>query len=110
MLKNRVQLIGNLGDNIETKSLENGNVVANFSLATNESYKNSQGEKITETYWHKCTAWGKTAELLEKFTSKGSEIAIEGKLSYSTYEKDGVKMKSAEIVVNEVLFLDKKEQ
>lgn len=108
-LRNKVQLIGNLGNNPEVKQLENGSKVANFSIATNETYKNAKGEKVTDTQWHNVVAWNKTAEILEKFTNKGSEIALEGKLTSRSYEdKEGNKKYITEVVADEILLLDKK--
>lgn len=108
-LKNKVQLIGNLGNEPEVKNLENNRKVANFSIAVNEPYKNAQGEKVENTNWFNVTAWGKTAELVEKLLVKGSEVAIEGKLSTRTYEdKDGVKRYVTDITLNEFLLLGKK--
>jgi single-strand DNA-binding protein len=108
-LKNKVQLIGHLGKNPEVKTIDNGKKVARVSLATSESYKNLQDEKVTETQWHNIVAWGKLAEILEQYTTKGSEICVEGKLNYREYtDKDGVKRNTTEIVVNEILLLDKK--
>jgi single-strand DNA-binding protein len=108
-LKNKVQLIGHLGKNPEVKTIDNGKKVARVSLATSESYKNLQDEKVTETQWHNIVAWGKLAEILEQYTTKGSEICVEGKLNYRDYtDKDGVKRNTTEIVVNEILLLDKK--
>lgn len=105
-LKNKVQLIGNLGDNPVVKELEGGKKVANFSVATNESYKNAQGEKIVSTEWHNLVAWNKTAEIIEKLLVKGSEVAIEGKLTSRSYEnKEGEKKYITEVLVNEVLLL-----
>ncbi|WPR73597.1 single-stranded DNA-binding protein [Algoriphagus sp. NG3] len=108
-LRNKVQLIGHLGAKVELKTLESGKIVGNVNLATNEYYKNQKGERVSETTWHKLVAWGKTAELLEKHTDKGSEIAIEGKISNRDYsDKDGVKRYVTEIVVSEFLFLGEK--
>lgn len=108
-LKNKVQLIGHLGSAPEIKNLEGGRKVAKFSLATNESYLNQKGEKVEETQWHNLVAWGKVAELCEKYLSKGSEIGIEGKLMHRDYtDKDGNKRYITEVQVNEMLMLDKK--
>lgn len=105
-LKNKVQLIGNLGMNPEIKNLDSGKKLAKFSIATNESYKNAKGEKIEETQWHNLVAWGKTAEIIEKYLKKGSEIAVEGKLVNRNYDdKDGNKRYVTEILVNEILML-----
>jgi single-strand DNA-binding protein len=108
-LKNKVQLIGNLGQNPEIKTLDGGKKLAKFSIATNESYRNADGEKVTETQWHNLVAWGKLAEIIEKYITKGSEVAVEGKLTYRTYsDKDGVKKYFTEIQVNELLMLGDK--
>ncbi len=108
-LKNKVQLIGHLGSKLDLKSLESGKSVANVRLATSEIYKNQKDERIEETIWHNLVIWDKTAENLAKFTDKGSEIAIEGKLTNRSYtDKNGDKKVITEIVVNEFLLLDKK--
>lgn len=105
-LKNKVQLIGNLGMNPEIKTLESGKKLAKFSIATNESYKNAKGEKIEDTQWHNLIAWGKTADIIERYLQKGNEVAIEGKLTNRSYDdKDGNKRYITEIVVNEILML-----
>ncbi len=107
-LKNKVQLIGNLGNNPEIKNTENGKKLAKFSVATNESYRNANGDKINETQWHNLIAWGKVAEIVEKYLVKGSEVAVEGKLLYRNYnDKDGNKKYITEIQVNELLMLSK---
>lgn len=109
-LRNKVQLIGRLGQAPEVKHLDSGKTVANFSLATNDKYKNAKGELIENTEWHNLVAWGKTAEIIEKYVQKGSEIAIEGKLTNRSWEdKDGNKRYTTEVLVNELLLLgDKK--
>ena len=107
-LKNKVQLIGNLGNDPEIINLESGKTLAKFSIATNESYKNAQGEKVTDTQWHNIVAWGKTAQIVEKFVAKGKEVAIEGKLTTRTWEdKDGMKRYITEVVCSELLMLGK---
>ncbi|MBC7509611.1 MAG: single-stranded DNA-binding protein [Ferruginibacter sp.] len=108
-LKNKVQLIGNLGNAPEIKSIESGKKMARFSMATNENYRNAKGEKVTETTWHNLVAWGKVAELAEKFLQKGTEVVIEGKLINRNYtDKDGNKKYISEIQVNELLLLNSK--
>ncbi|MBK7290973.1 MAG: single-stranded DNA-binding protein [Chitinophagaceae bacterium] len=108
-LKNKVQLIGNLGNAPEVKTLESGKKMARFSVATNEIYRNAKGEKVTETQWHNLIAWGKVAEIVEKFLTKGKEVAIEGKLINRSYnDKDGNKKYVTEIQVNELLLLGAK--
>lgn len=107
-LKNKVQLIGNLGNAPEIRNTENGKKFARFSMATNESYRSHSGERITETQWHNLVAWGKVADLAEKFLVKGTEVAIEGKLVNRSYtDKEGVKKYITEVQVNEVLLLSK---
>ncbi len=108
-LKNKVQLIGNLGNAPEVKTTESGKKLARFSVATNESYRNAKGEKVTETTWHSLVAWGKVADIAEKYLQKGSEIAIEGKLINRSYtDKDGNKKYITEVQVNELLMLGSK--
>ena len=108
-LKNKVQLIGNLGNNPEIRTLESGKKMARFSMATSETYRSTKGEKVTETQWHNIVAWGKVAEIAEQFLVKGSEIAVEGKLINRNYtDKDGVKRYVTEVQVNEVLMLGEK--
>jgi single-strand DNA-binding protein len=105
-LRNRVNLIGNLGTDPEVKNLESGKILAKFPLATSENYKNSEGQKISETQWHNLVVWGRTASFVEKYLKKGNEIAVEGKLSHRSYEdKDGIKKYVTEVIVNEVLIL-----
>ena len=105
-LKNKVQLIGNVGNEPEITNLESGNKVAKFSIATNESYKDSKGEKVTNTQWHNIVAWGKIAEIVEKYVGKGKEVALEGKLTSRSYEtKEGEKRYVTEVVIDEILLL-----
>ena len=107
--KNKVQLIGNLGMNPEVKALENGKKVAKFTLATNETYKNQNGERVTDTQWHNVVAWGKTAELMEQLLTKGKEVMLEGKLTNRSWDdKDGNKRYITEIVANEFMLLSAK--
>ncbi|WP_142784821.1 single-stranded DNA-binding protein [Changchengzhania lutea] len=107
-LRNKVQLIGNLGNDPEIINLESGKTLAKFSMATNESYTNNKGEKMTDTQWHNIVAWGKTAEIIEKYVTKGKEVAIEGKLTSRSYDdKTGNKCYVTEVVCNELLMLGK---
>ena len=107
-LKNKVQLIGNLGSDPEIINLESGKTLAKFTLATNEKIKNSEGEKQTDTQWHNIVAWGKTAEIIEKYVHKGKEIALEGKLTHRRYEdKDGNERHKTEIACSEILMFGK---
>ncbi len=107
-LKNKVQLIGNLGNAPEVRNTETGKKLVRFSVATNEQYKNAKGERITETQWHNIIAWGKVADIAEKYLAKGSEVALEGKLVSRNYtDKEGNKKFVTEIQVNELLMLGK---
>jgi len=107
-LRNKVQLIGHIGQAPEIKKLENGNKLAKFSLATNESYKSKDGTRVDNTQWHNVTAWGNTAELIEKYVKKGQEIALEGKLQNRKYDdKNGVTHYVTDIIANEIQFLGK---
>ncbi|MBD0831471.1 single-stranded DNA-binding protein [Aestuariibaculum sediminum] len=107
-LRNKVQLIGNLGNDPEIINMESGKTLAKFTLATNETYTNNKGEKITDTQWHQIVAWGKTAQIIEKYLSKGNEIAIEGKLTSRSYDdKNGNKRYLTEVICNELLMLRK---
>lgn len=108
-LKNKVQLIGNLGKAPEVINTESGKKIARFSLATNETYRNAKGEKVTDTQWHSVVAWGKTAALAEKYLQKGTEVALEGKLVSRSYvAKDGNKKYVTEIQVSEILLFGNK--
>ena len=106
-LRNKVQLIGNLGANPEIRSFENGKTVARFSLATTDSYQDTNGKKISETQWHNLVAWGGLAKIIEKYLTKGSEVAVEGKLTHRTYEdKDGNKKYFTEVVLHDMVMLN----
>ena len=108
-LRNRVMLIGNLGSLPEVKEISSGNKMARLSLATNESYRNAKGEKVTETQWHNVIAWGKQAEIAEKYLTKGSEVAVEGKLVTRSYvDKTGSKKYVTEVHMNDLLLLGSK--
>lgn len=109
-IKNSVRLIGNIGNEPEIKTFDSQKKMAKLSLATNESYKNEKGERITDTQWHNLVAWGSTATLIEKYVKKGQEIAIEGKLTNHQYtDKDGTKRYVTEVLVSEVLLLGAKQ-
>ena len=87
-MKNRVQLIGHVGQDPEIKQLESGRV-ANFTIATNDSYTNAKGEKVEQTEWHRVSAWGKTVDIIEQFLTKGSHVAVEA-------EKEGDPLKNSD--------------
>ncbi|HUH45820.1 MAG TPA: single-stranded DNA-binding protein [Arenibacter sp.] len=108
-LKNHVQLIGNVGDEPRITELDGGKKVARFNLATNEHYKNAKGEKVQNTDWHTIVAWGKTAEIVEKFVGKGKEVGVVGKLKARDYTAaDGTKRYVTEVVADEILLLGAK--
>ncbi len=108
-LRNSVRLIGNLGANPEIKQLEKGTKMAKFTLATNEHYYDKDGKKVTDTQWHHVVAWGKTADIVEEYLAKGSEVAIEGKLTTRSFDgKDGDKKFFTEIVLGDLMMLGKK--
>ena len=107
-MKNTVQLIGHVGQEPEIKNLDGGKKLANITLATNEVYYKENGDKVEQTEWHRLAAWGKTADIIEKYVTKGLQIGIEGKLTHRSYDdKNGEKRYITEVVVNEVLLLGK---
>ncbi len=108
-LRNKIQLIGNLGSDPEVKTFDSGKKKVNLSLATSDNYYNADGEKVEQTQWHNVIGWGKTADIAEKYLRKGSEIAVEGKVQYRSYDdKNGETKYITEIVINEMLMLGKK--
>lgn len=105
-LRNRVQLIGRLGQNPEVKTLESGKMLATFSIATSDYHKNEKGERIEETQWHNIIAWGPKAEFVSKYLQKGKEVALEGKLMHRSYENsNGDKRYITEINLNEIVLI-----
>jgi single-strand DNA-binding protein len=108
-LRNSVRLIGHLGDSPKIKQFESGRKVANFSVATNETYVDSSGIRKSETTWHKLVAYGPNAGIAEKYLQKGSEVAVEGKLTNRSYnDKNGEVHYITEIVVNSLMMIDGK--
>ena len=106
-LKNKVQLIGYLGQDPETKTTESGKKVTHFTLATDDGYKNAEGQKVNETTWHNIVAWNGLADLADKYLKKGRQIAVEGRIVYRTYEdKKGITKNITEIVLSDFMFLD----
>ncbi len=105
-LRNKVTLIGHTGREVEIFNFENGNKRATVTLATNDYYTNSAGEKVEETQWHNLVAFGKVVDILEKYVPKGKEIAVEGKLTYRSFDdKDGTKRFITEIKIEELVLL-----
>ncbi|SHJ96860.1 single-stranded DNA-binding protein [Epilithonimonas mollis] len=108
-LRNKVSLIGHTGKEVEIYTFENGNRKATVTLATNDFYINAAGEKVEETQWHNLVAFGKTVDIMEKYITKGKEIAVEGKLTYRSYDdKEGVKRMLTEIRIEELILLGSK--
>lgn len=106
MSVNKMILIGNLGADPELKSTPNGQSVCTFSLATNERWTDKNGEKQERVEWTNCVAWGKTAELCQKYLSKGRQAYVEGRKQTRTYDdKDGVKRYFVECVIQQITFL-----
>lgn len=105
-LKNKVQLIGHVGQKPETRTFDGGKKLVRFSVATNETYRNAKGEKVTDTQWHNLVAFGKVADIAEKYLDKGTEVALEGKLVNRNYlDKEGMKKYITEIHISELLLL-----
>jgi single-strand DNA-binding protein len=105
-LANRVTLIGNLGKDPETKTTDSGKKITHFTLATNDGYKNTEGERVNETTWHNIVAWNGLADIAGKFLKKGREVAVEGRIVYRTYEdKKGVTKNITEIVLSDLVLL-----
>lgn len=106
-LRNQVQLIGHLGNDITIKELENGRKVATASIATKDIYTNKKGERIIETQWHKIVGWGKNAINMDNLLRKGKEVAVRGKLMHRKYtNKEGITKYYTEIVINELLLVN----
>ena len=106
---NKTILVGNVGKDPETKQFENSKV-ANFTLATSETYKNKSGEKVTETEWHNISCWRGLADVVEKYVNKGDLLYIEGKLKTRSWEKDGVKKYRTEVIADQMKMLGGKKQ
>lgn len=109
MSVNKVILVGNVGKDPEVRYLENGVAVANFTLATSETYKNKNGEKVTNTEWHNIVIWRGLAEVVEKYVKKGTQLFIEGRIRTRSWDdKDGNKRYTTEIVGDNMQMLGKK--
>ena len=107
---NKVQLIGRTGKDPDVRHLDSGIAVCNFSLATSENYTNKQGEKVKQTEWHNIVVWGKLAEIVEKWVTKGMLLYIEGKLKTRQWEKENQKHYTTEIFADGMQMLSKSEQ
>ena len=107
---NKVILVGNLGKDPEVRYMQGGVGVANFTLATNESYKDKTGNKVEQTEWHNIVMWRGLAEIAEKFLKKGMQVYIEGKLrSRNWSDKEGIKHYMTEVVADNMVILGRKE-
>lgn len=106
---NKVMLIGNLGKDPEVRTIPNGTKVANFSVATTESYTDKQGNKVDKTEWTNCVLWKGLADISDKYLRKGSKIYIEGKLVTRSWEKDGQKRYTTEVVAHTMKMLGGKQ-
>lgn len=103
---NKVILLGNLGKDPEVRHLDTGRAVANFPIATSETYKNRNGERVTNTEWHNIVLWTPLAEIAEKYLKKGNQVYIEGKITTRSYDdKDGIKKYITEVVGRELTLL-----
>ena len=110
-LKNKVSLIGRLGNNPEVFNLQNGNTLTRFRIATNESYKNKQGEWVQQTQWHNVNIWGKLAKQAEKLLAKGHEVFLEGKLVNKSFESsNGEKRYSTHVEASEFVLIHRVNQ
>jgi single-strand DNA-binding protein len=106
---NTVILIGNVGKDPEVRYLDNGTALASFTLATNETYKDKEGNRQSKTTWHNIILWRGVAEVAEKYVKKGMPLYIQGKITYKEYEKDGQKKYMTQIVGNEMKMLGGKD-
>lgn len=105
---NKVTLIGQLGKDPEFRVTAGGTAMARFTLATTESRKDKDGNRTKETSWHRCVVWQKQAEIARDYLKKGKLLYVEGRIQYGSYEKDGVKVYTTDIVVNNFQMLDQK--
>lgn len=106
---NRSVILGHVGQDVKVSSIQNGNTVANFSVATSERFKDRSGEMQERTEWHNVVAFGRQAEIARDYVSKGSKVYVDGKLQTRSWEKDGVKHYRTEIIVQRLGLLDGKQ-
>lgn len=110
MSVNKVILVGNVGRDPEVKYLEQDVPVAKFTLATSESYRAKNGERVETTEWHNIVLWRGLAKVAEQYVKKGSKLYIEGKITHRQYEQDGITKYFTEIVGNNMVMLDSKDK
>lgn len=108
MSVNKAIIIGNLGRDPELKTTNSGTEVCKFSVATSRKYRNKDGAMVDDTTWHNVTVWGKQATSCAEYLSKGRPVYVEGRIHNDSYEKDGVKRYTSEIVADRVQFLGRK--
>lgn len=109
-VNNRITIIGRVGQDPDMRRFDGGSVAARLSVATSEKYTNKQGQKVEDTQWHTCTAWGRLAEIIEQYSYKGQQVALSGRMTYRKWtDKSGNKRYSPEIVVEELQMLSKRE-
>ena len=106
---NKVILVGNLGKDPEVRHLEGGSVVASFSLATTETFKDKSGQRVEQTEWHNVVVWRGLAEIAEKYLKKGMTIYLEGKIRTRSWDKEGQKHYTTEIIADTFTIISKKE-
>ena len=108
---NKVTLVGNVGDTPRINRFENDGMVANFPLATNETFYDKEGREVSKTQWHRIVVWNKKASVIEEYVKKGDPIYVEGKIQTTNWEdKDGVKRFSTEIICDSFLLLGGKKE
>lgn len=103
---NRVTLLGRIGRDAECRFTQSGTPVASFTMATTERYATAGGEKREDTQWHRIVLWGKRAEALSQYLTKGKQVFVDGKLTTREYEKDGAKQRITEVKVDDIQFVD----
>jgi single-strand DNA-binding protein len=110
-VNNRITLIGRVGKDPEMRRFDGGSVAVRLSVATSEKYTNKQGQKVEQTEWHTCTAWGKLAEIIEQYSFKGQQVALSGRMTYRSWQdRNGNNRLSPEIIVEEFQMLSKKKE
>lgn len=109
MSVNKVMLIGRMGNDPEKKTTDNGSDLITFSLATSEKYTDKSGERVESTEWHNIVFWGGAVNAIEKYTEKGCQVYVEGKLRHKEFEKDGVIHRKTEVIGSNITFLGKKD-
>ncbi len=105
---NKIFLLGNVGQEPQVKTFDNGDQVANFSLATSDQWTDKNGEKKESTEWHNCVCYRQLAKIASDYVKKGSKVFVEGRIKTRSWEKDGVKQYRTDVEVLKLLVLDKR--